>query len=84
MEQGQASGAAAHRYARHRTLTIKKIENGYIVTARFYDLGEQEQWNRASERQFVCNGMLDVTDFVAKYLDAPGEDLTAKWEGPVL
>lgn len=60
---------------RHRSLTIKKVENGYVIDAAFIKQGKPDDYDRTEMRHFVFYTLPELLDFARGYLDAPKEKL---------
>lgn len=56
----------------HRNLQIEKVENGYVVKARFYKQRRAQagDYDSAEWREFVFYEIAELIDWVRHYLEA--------------
>lgn len=66
--------------ARGRTISITRVENGYVVKARYTvwkkpTIRPQEAYKDEVSKEFVFQNDADAIAFVQSYLTAPKEDI---------
>ena len=61
----------------HRSLSVKKIENGYTVDAKFTKKRTHagESYDAATEKRYCFYSLAEVITFVTGYFEAPAEEL---------
>ena len=69
--------ASGWQGASHRSMEIKKVENGFKVLAifRVTKRGEERAYHDTEKREFVFYTLPEVLDFAQQYLSSKPEDL---------
>lgn len=63
-------------FSAHRSLSIKKCENGYQVDAVFQrPKAKFDDFERSDRKRFVFYTEAELLDFVKQYLAAPASEL---------